>query len=140
LRGAEKESWSYFFLTPVRKAGVLTSCLESREPQFFIKTKCKQSGPYLGTNSTVGTPTSLLSVSLCLLAPRFISVWSVLLSSPPPPQPTLPKHLFMIICKYTVAVFRYTRRGHQIPLQMVVSHHVVAGNGTQDIWKSSQCS
>ncbi|EDL87920.1 rCG37603 [Rattus norvegicus] len=33
-----------------------------------------------------------------------------------------------IIYKYTVAVFRYTRRGHQISLQMVVSHHVVAGN------------
>jgi hypothetical protein len=33
-------------------------------------------------------------------------------------------HLF-IVCEYTVAVFR---RGHQIPLQMVVSHHVVAGN------------
>jgi hypothetical protein len=29
---------------------------------------------------------------------------------------------------YTVAVFRHTRRGHQIPLQMVVRHHVVAGN------------
>jgi hypothetical protein len=26
------------------------------------------------------------------------------------------------------------------PLQMVVSHHVVAGNWTQDLWKSSQCS
>jgi hypothetical protein len=25
-----------------------------------------------------------------------------------------------------------------IPLQMVVSHHVVAGNCTQDLWKSSQ--
>jgi hypothetical protein len=32
------------------------------------------------------------------------------------------------MCKYTVVVFRHTRRGHQIPLQMVVSHHVVAGN------------
>jgi hypothetical protein len=32
-----------------------------------------------------------------------------------------------IICKYTVAVFRHTRRGHQISLQMVMSHHVVAG-------------
>jgi len=41
---------------------------------------------------------------------------------------------------YTVAVFMHTRRGHQIPLQMVVSHHVVAGNWTQDLWKSSQCS
>jgi hypothetical protein len=32
------------------------------------------------------------------------------------------------LCEYTVAVFRHTRRGHQIPLQMVVSHHVVGGN------------
>jgi hypothetical protein len=30
--------------------------------------------------------------------------------------------------EYTVAVFRHTRRGHLIPFQMVVSHHVVAGN------------
>jgi len=29
---------------------------------------------------------------------------------------------------YTVAVCRHTSRGHQILLQMVVSHHVVAGN------------
>jgi hypothetical protein len=36
------------------------------------------------------------------------------------------KDLF-IICKYTVVVFRHSRRGHQILLQMVVSHHVVAG-------------
>jgi hypothetical protein len=35
-------------------------------------------------------------------------------------------HLF-IICKYTVAVFRQSRRGSQIFLWMVVSHHVVAG-------------
>jgi hypothetical protein len=32
--------------------------------------------------------------------------------------------------KYTVAIFRYTRRGYQILLQMVVSYH----------GKSSQCS
>jgi hypothetical protein len=37
-----------------------------------------------------------------------------------------PKDLF-IINKYTVAVFRCTRRGHQISLRVVVSHHVVAG-------------
>jgi hypothetical protein len=29
------------------------------------------------------------------------------------------KTLFIIICKYTVAVFRHTRRGRQISLQMV---------------------
>ena len=37
-------------------------------------------------------------------------------------------------------VFRRTRRGLRIPLEMVVSRHVVAGNGIQDLWKSSHCS
>jgi hypothetical protein len=37
------------------------------------------------------------------------------------------KIYLFIICKYTVAVFRHSRRGRQIMLQMVVSHHVVAG-------------
>ena len=46
----------------------------------------------------------------------------------------------LVIYKYTVAVFRHPRRGHQTSLQLVVSHHVVAGNWTQDLWKSSQCS
>ena len=32
------------------------------------------------------------------------------------------------ICEYIVAVFRHTRRGHQVLLQIVVSHHGVAGN------------
>jgi hypothetical protein len=48
------------------------------------------------------------------------SVWDVLLLF------FLRFYLF-IICKYTVAVFRHTRRGRQISLRMVVSHHVVAG-------------
>jgi hypothetical protein len=37
------------------------------------------------------------------------------------------KIYLFIICKYTVAVFRQPRRGHQISLRVVVSHHVVAG-------------
>jgi hypothetical protein len=37
------------------------------------------------------------------------------------------KIYLFIICKYTVAVFRHTRRGSQISLRVVVSHHVVAG-------------
>jgi hypothetical protein len=36
-------------------------------------------------------------------------------------------YLFYVY-EYTVTVFRHTRRRHQIPLQMVVSHHVVAWN------------
>ena len=51
-----------------------------------------------------------------------------------------PKDLFIILHKYTVADFRRTRRGRQISLWVVVSHHVVAGIWTQDLWKSSQCS
>jgi hypothetical protein len=37
------------------------------------------------------------------------------------------KIYLFIICKYTVAVLRHSRRGSQISLWMVVSHHVVAG-------------
>jgi hypothetical protein len=38
----------------------------------------------------------------------------------------LKKIYLFYVCDYTVAVFRHTRREHWIPLQMVVSHHVVA--------------
>jgi hypothetical protein len=36
------------------------------------------------------------------------------------------RDLFIIINKFTVAVFRGTRRGHQISLRVDVRHHVVA--------------
>jgi hypothetical protein len=41
-----------------------------------------------------------------------------------------PAYFFLRLKKneYTVALFRHTRRGRHIPLWMVVSHHVVAGN------------
>jgi hypothetical protein len=35
---------------------------------------------------------------------------------------------FIYVYEHTVAVFRHTRRGHWIPLQMALSHHVGAGN------------
>jgi len=47
------------------------------------------------------------------------------------------KDLLFIICKYTVAVLRHSRRGSQISSWMVVSHHVVARTWTQDLRKSS---
>ena len=50
----------------------------------------------------------------------------------------LPYLLYLF--KYTVAVFRHLRIGHQILLWMVVTCCVVAGNQTQDLRKSSQCS
>jgi hypothetical protein len=37
------------------------------------------------------------------------------------------KIYLFIICKYTVAVLRHSRRESQISLRMVESHHVVAG-------------
>ena len=42
------------------------------------------------------------------------------------------------VYEYSVTLFRNTRRGHQIPLQMVMSHLVVVGILTQDLWKKSQ--
>jgi hypothetical protein len=42
------------------------------------------------------------------------------------------KDLFIVISKYC-SCLRHTRRGHQISLQMVVRHHVVAGIWTQDL-------
>ena len=38
------------------------------------------------------------------------------------------KGLCLYVCEYTVVLFRHTRRGHQISLQLVVSYHVVAEN------------
>ena len=35
---------------------------------------------------------------------------------------------FIYLYEYTAAVLRHTRRGHQTSLQIVVSHHVVAGS------------
>jgi hypothetical protein len=52
------------------------------------------------------------------------------------------KYLYFLkiyVYEYTLAVFRHIRRARQITLYMIVSHHVVAGNWTQDLWKSSQC-
>jgi hypothetical protein len=63
---------------------------------------------------------STCSSQLCLLSP--CSLW--------------PKDLFIIIHKYTVVFFRHTRRGHQISLWVVVSHHVVAGIWTRDLLES----
>ncbi|CAO2608126.1 hypothetical protein LEMLEM_LOCUS13668 [Lemmus lemmus] len=45
--------------------------------------------------------------------------------------------MYTVFCLY---VCLQARRRHQISLQMVVSHHVVAGNRTQNLWKNSQCS
>jgi hypothetical protein len=49
--------------------------------------------------------------------------------------------VFFYLYEYTTTVFRHTlEKCIRSPLQMVVNHHVIAGNWTQDLWKSSQCS
>jgi hypothetical protein len=48
------------------------------------------------------------------------------------------KIYYFMWVEYTVAVFRHTRRGHRIPLHMVVSHHVVAGNWTLAVLEIAQ--
>jgi hypothetical protein len=58
-------------------------------------------------------------VSLCLAIFLFIYSFIYLF--------ILKIYLFIICFKYTVAVFRHSRRRRQISLRMVVSHHVVAG-------------
>jgi hypothetical protein len=51
---------------------------------------------------------------------------------------SLPLSLFpFLFFIWVYSVFRHTRRGHRILLQMVVSHHVVAENWTWDLWKRS---
>jgi hypothetical protein len=67
------------------------------------------------------------------------SLWSALLTLASPCL-LWPKDLFIIIHKYTVADFRCTRRGWQISLRVVVSHHVVAGMWTLDLQKIGQFS
>jgi hypothetical protein len=49
------------------------------------------------------------------------------------------KDLF-IIYKYTISIFRHSRKWSQILLQMVVNHHMVAGIWTPDSRKCSWCS
>jgi hypothetical protein len=36
--------------------------------------------------------------------------------------------IYFYVYEYTIVIFRHTRRGRQITLKMVLSHHVVAGN------------
>jgi hypothetical protein len=54
---------------------------------------------------------------------------------------------YFVFCIFKEIYFIYTstpqlfpKTPEEIPLQMVVSHYVVAGNWTQDLWESRQCS
>ena len=75
----------------------------------------------LGLQVLVSCPTWVLGVELvlCKSSTCFFFVFCCFLFF---------KNYLFYGCKYTVAVLKHTRRGHQILLQKVVSHHVVAGN------------
>jgi hypothetical protein len=47
------------------------------------------------------------------------------------------KMIYLLYISTTVAVFRHTRKGHQISLRMIVSHYVDAENQTQDLEEQS---
>jgi hypothetical protein len=90
-----------------------------------------RAGGAQGKNAEAGTEAEAMSNTAYWLSPyilliRLPSFLPSFLSS------FLPFFFFKIylfnVYEYTVAVFRHTRKGHRIPLQMVVSHHVVAGN------------
>jgi hypothetical protein len=76
---------------------------------------------------------SLVFVILVFL--RQVLMWPRLTSNSlyshqtPLKKKTKNKHSYLFhLYEYTVDVFRHTRRGHWIPLQMVVGHHVVTRN------------
>ena len=87
-----------------------------------------------GVRTEVVVLAVLTGVSVFLgdqLSPGCIWVWSTMTQDQFQTQRETgrPYFLFLFyICEYTVNVFRHSRRGHWIPLQMVVSHLVVAGN------------
>ena len=49
------------------------------------------------------------------------------------------RFIYLIYRVFCLHIYLHARRGHQTSLQMVVSHHVVAGNWTQSLWKNSRC-
>jgi hypothetical protein len=78
-------------------------------------------------------PTFWFSADCCFTSQGGFATWDRLLCR----SNNFFKTYLFYVCEYTIAVFKHTRGGHQIPLLMVLSHHVVAENLTQDLWKSS---
>ena len=70
-----------------------------------------------------------VSVPMCALRAFYLFILSILYF--------LKDFYLFYFYEYTVAVFRHIRREHQIPLEIVVSHHVVAENWTQTSRRAS---
>jgi hypothetical protein len=94
-----------------------------QEPSHMSKQQVPSTEPAPAPSSSLAKTTPQLLQhhfwdSTLKLFPATVSSYSLL---------TIYICIFFITCKYIVAVFRHTRRVHQIPLQMAMSHHVVAG-------------
>ena len=100
---------------PLKAQSVLLPAEPSHQPNILI----------FKTLLIIITACAYLGVPVCTCVSQRRILYSWFSSS------TFKKKRFLYlfyVYEYTVAVFRHTRRRHQIPLQMVVSHHVVAGN------------
>ena len=106
--------------------------LKYPESQFMQGSQCRDSklGRNLEARADVET-TAFLAHFLFLLKELFI--YFLYLSA------FFKRFVYFMYMRYIVSLFRHTRGGHQIPLQIVVSHHM-AEILAQDLWKSSQCS
>jgi hypothetical protein len=85
---------------------------------FFLSVLCPGSYPL---------QTATLSTFTPFIYFMYVSTLNFRAFAPSRRAPTRSKPDLFIIIMYTVADFRHTRRGRQISLWMVVSHHVVAG-------------
>jgi hypothetical protein len=98
--GGRHKLWLKALLFPFHRG------TEGQKPVTFLRSHNRKVTSAESQPATVNTSGQPRSLSPC-------SLW--------------PKDSFLIISKYTVAVFRCARRGCQVSLRVVVSHHVVAG-------------
>jgi len=96
-------------------------------PPYFLYRYSGISSLEILTHSTLPLHPRLPTLSLEAIAAISLGPWNLAVYFLPATF-IIFKQDVLIIYMYIITVFRHTRRGHQIPLQMVMSHHVIAGN------------
>ena len=87
-----------------------------------------------------GGNTSIFNLQKNENTPPTLHLWAPQLRNLLPSFYFLIFYLFIMYTVFCLCVCLQARKGHQISFQMVVSHHMVVGNGTQNLWTSRQCS